>query len=35
MYNLLADQALIIIKALHMIEVLFESLEKKYNFKDE
>ncbi len=34
-YDLLADQALIIAKALCMIEVLFKSLEKKYNFKDE
>ena len=34
-YDLLADQALIIAKALHMIEVLFESLKKKYDFKDE
>ena len=34
-YDLLANQALIIAKALCMIEVLFKSLEKKYNFKDE
>jgi len=34
-YDLLADQALIIAEALRMIEVLFESFEKKYNFKDE
>ncbi len=34
-YNLLADQTLIIVKALCMIEVLFESLEKKYDFENE
>ncbi len=34
-YDLLADQALIIAEALHMIEVLFKSLEKKYNLEDE
>jgi len=34
-YDLLANQVLIIAEALHMIEVLFESLEKKYDFEDE
>ncbi len=34
-YNLLADQTLIIAKALCMIEVLFESFKKKYDFEDE
>jgi len=34
-YDLFANQALIIAEALCMIKVLFKSLEKKYNFKDE
>jgi len=34
-YNLLADQTLIIAETLCMIKVLFESLEKKYDFEDE
>ncbi len=34
-YDLLADQALIIAEALHIIKVLFKSFEKKYDFKDE